>query len=340
MAAKPPAKKTSTKTNKKPVAIKKVAAGKAAPAKKQAPKVPAKAAVKAPAKAKPPAKRPAPAKKAAPARKRAPVIKPDVNEADALRPLSEQEQEFVNQLLIDFNGKQAAIRAKYSARSAAQQASRLLTKANVIAAIADARKRQQERTEITADRVLREAWLITTADARELVELRVGCCRHCYGEGHKYQRTLGEMNQDRERWIDEGKPLEEFQEQGGIGFDARKQPNNDCPECAGAGYGRVVLKDTRSFSPGALALYAGAKEGKYGIEVQMHDKAIFAEKLFKHLGLYEKDNEQKVDALSTLLHRVAQEGGNGFSPVATDPEAPPARAPMGSVQSDPDEDED
>lgn len=54
---------------------------------------------------------------------------------------------------------------------------------------------------------------------REIVEVRVGCCRHCYGEGHKYQRTLSELNHDREKWLDEGKPLEEFDEQGGIGFD-------------------------------------------------------------------------------------------------------------------------
>lgn len=327
MALKPTAKKTTAKTNTKPVAAKKIAAGKAV-------------LEKAKPAAKPPTKRPAPIKKASAASKRTVPIKSQSHESHVLRPLSDQEQEFVNQLLIDFNGKQAAIRAKYSPRTATQQASRLLTKANVIAALADARKRQQERTEITADRVLREAWLITTADARELVDLHVGCCRHCYGEGHKYQRTQGEMDADRQQWIDKGKSLGEFDEQGGIGFDARKPPKEECPECAGTGYSRVVLKDTRYLSPQALALYAGAKEGKYGIEIQMHDKSTFAEKLFKHLGLYEKDNEQKADALASLLHRVAQTGGNSFTPIAEDPEAPPARAPMGSVQPNVSEEED
>lgn len=304
MAQKPPAKKTTTKTQTKPVAAKKVAAGKAAPAKKKAP-----------------AKKPI----AAPVRTRA---------------LEDKERKFVTEMLVDFNATQSAIRAGYSPKTARQQASRLLSKVNVQQALAEARKRQQERTEIKADVVLLQAARIATADARELVELRVGCCRHCYGEGHKHQRTLGEMNSDRERWIDEGKPVEEFDEQGGIGYDARKPPVDDCPECAGAGYSRVVLKDTRQLSPAAAALYAGAKEGKYGVEIQMHDKLTAVEKLFKHFGLYGKDNEQKADALASLLNRVSTEGGNGFTPVATDPEAPPARAPMGSIQADDTADDD
>ena len=242
--------------------------------------------------------------------------------------------------MVDLNATQAVIRAGYSAKSARQIASENLSKPHIQAAIANARTVQQQRLQIDADKVVKEAWNIVFADPRELVELRVGCCRHCYGEGHKYQRTLAEMNADRESWIDEGKPLEEFDEQGGIGFDARKLPLSDCPECAGAGYSRVVLKDTRYFSEKAAALYAGAKEGKYGIEIQMHDKATFAEKLFKHLGLYEKDNKQTADALATLLHRVAQEGGNGFKPVAEDPEAPPARAKLGEVQAADDLDDD
>lgn len=58
---------------------------------------------------------------------------------------------------------------------------------------------------------------------------------------------------------------------------------------------RDVVKDTRYLSPAAAQLYAGVKRTKDGMQVLMHDKAIFAEKLFKHLGLYEKDNGQKND---------------------------------------------
>lgn len=135
------------------------------------------------------------------------------------------------------------------------------------------------------------------ADARGLVEVKTGCCRCCYGEGHKYQRTLGEYNHDRDQWLAKGKELAEFEDQGGIGFNPQL-PHPECPNCGGDGDARVVLKDTRTLSPQALALYAGAKTGKYGIEVQMHSKMDALEKLAKHVGLYEKDNTQKNDPLA------------------------------------------
>jgi hypothetical protein len=40
--------------------------------------------------------------------------------------------------------------------------------------------------------------------------------------------------------------------------------------------------------------------------------------------LYERDNEQKVDPLATILARIANGNGNGFRPVLDDPEAPRA----------------
>ena len=59
---------------------------------------------------------------------------------------------------------------------------------------------------------------------------------------------------------------------------------------------------------------------EYGIEVQMHDKGAAMERLFKHLGLYERDNEQKTDPLTSLLHAIAGGNGSAFKPVADDPE--------------------
>jgi phage terminase small subunit len=88
----------------------------------------------------------------------------------------------------------------------------------------------------------------------------------------------------------------------------------------------IMLADTRRLSPRAVALYAGAKMTKYGIEISMHDKGAAMETLFKHLGLYEKDNQQKTDPLAALLHSIANGNGNGFRPVANDPEAPEAPA--------------
>ncbi|NVM91091.1 hypothetical protein FHT32_004755 [Variovorax sp. SG517] len=308
MATRKPAKKqapASKKTTTKPAAPKKAAG---APARKKAPP---------PVKAKKPA-RPA---RAAPA----PAAEP------AQLGLTDLQQRFVDEYLVDLNGTQAAIRAGYSPDTARQMASENLSKPYIQIAIADARKLQQARTHIEADRVVVEAWNIVFADPRELVQVKVGCCRHCWGEGFKFQRTVGEFNHDREQHALKAGNLADFDEKGGIGFDPLKPPHPSCPDCGGDGYARTVLADTRHLSPAARALYAGAKMTKYGIEIAMHDKAAFAEKLFKHLGLYEKDNQQKTDPLASLLSRITTGNANGFRPVADDPEAPNAGASSSSA---------
>lgn len=255
--------------------------------------------------------KPAPGKAAGSAAraKRAPAKRPARKATSDIAPqlLTPKESRFVDEYLVDLNATQAAIRAGYSARTARSIASENLTKPNIQAAIAEGRKQQQERTHVTADRVLAEAWNILTADPRELVEIKTGCCRHCFGEGHRFQRTVGEMNLDREVWLDKGKPPAEFDEQGGIGFNPLLLPSPECPQCGGDGQSRLVVKDTRKLSPQARALYAGAKEGKYGIEVLTHDKTNILEKLFKYTGLYEVDNRQKAEALASMLPRVQVE---------------------------------
>lgn len=329
--AKPPADKKSAppskKTPTKPAAPKK-AAGSVAPARKAAP------AKKAPAASAKPAKPAKAAKAAAPPKAKAPAKPPAKAESQPATPaptdsvLTDKQQRFVDEYMVDMNATQAAIRAGYSPHTANEQGSQLLAKLSIQRALNAARKAQQERTQITADGVLREAWNIVTADTRELVELKTGCCRCCYGEGHKWQRTVGEMNRDREKWVEKGNNPAEFDEQGGIGFNPLRAPHAECPECGGDGHARVVLKDTRYLSEKAIALYAGAKQTQFGIEVKLQDKSSYAERLFRHLGLYEKDNEQKTDPLATLLQRIASGNGNGFKPVVDDPERPAASMPM------------
>ena len=240
--------------------------------------------------------------------------------APALIGLEPRQQRFVDEYLIDLNATQAAIRAGYSKKTAQEQSSRLLSNVMVSAAVEAARKMQQERTQIAADAVLREAWNIAIADVRELVQVKVGCCRHCYGEGFRRHRTLAEYNHDREEFARKGGEAGEFEDQGGIGFNSLRRPNAECPECSGDGQARTVIMDTRDLSEQATAIYAGAKQTKYGIEVMLHSKDAALEKLFKHLGLYEKDNQQRVDPLASLLHTIASRNGNGFKPVVRDPE--------------------
>ena len=63
-------------------------------------------------------------------------------------------QRFAEEYLIDLNGKEAAIRAGYSPRSAKQAASELLKEPKVAAMISAAQKAQLKRTRMSADDVL------------------------------------------------------------------------------------------------------------------------------------------------------------------------------------------
>ncbi len=58
-------------------------------------------------------------------------------------------------------------------------------------------------TGITADRVLFKLWERATADARELVEFRIGSCRHCWGMYHQRQRTDAEFEAAQDKHLRE-----------------------------------------------------------------------------------------------------------------------------------------
>lgn len=79
--------------------------------------------------------------------------------------MNPRQQRFVEEYLVDLNATQAAIRAGYAEGSAKVTASRMLTDDNVAAAIAEAKAKRSERTEITQDMVLRELALIGFANA-------------------------------------------------------------------------------------------------------------------------------------------------------------------------------
>lgn len=268
------------------------------------------------------AKTRAPAKK--PAATRAAPSKARTTRAPAPAPtpagLSEVEHRFLLEYLADLNATQAYLRVcpGVTVGSARTMAARLLAKVDVQDAIAAAKAKRVERTEITADKALQEVWNIATADPRELVEYRVGCCRYCWGKDHRYQRTAAELARDKAaheaaRRADPKKAAAKFDVQGGDGYLRARGPNADCPECSGEGEGRTVFHDTRTVSPAAASLFAGVKETKEGLEIKIHSKDAALDKVLRHLGLFEKDNRQKspLDGLprETLKAIVARLSG-------------------------------
>jgi phage terminase small subunit len=68
--------------------------------------------------------------------------------------LTNRQQKFRNEYLIDLNGTQAAIRAGYSEKTARQQGARLLSNVAVRASIDAAMEERKKRSEISADSIL------------------------------------------------------------------------------------------------------------------------------------------------------------------------------------------
>lgn len=84
--------------------------------------------------------------------------------------LTKQQLVFVDEYCIDRNGKQAAIRAGYSPKTAEQQASRLLSNVKLQEAIEAKLKRIEVKAEVSAEWVLKE--LIDNAKmAKEMGDL-------------------------------------------------------------------------------------------------------------------------------------------------------------------------
>ena len=105
------------------------------------------------------------------------------------RPLTPRQCVFVNEYLVDLNARQAAIRAGYPPASAANRGWELLhTCAPVKARIAEAMAERERRTQIEADRVLREIARIAFSDMRRY--LKSG------PKGAVVMRPLGELDDD------------------------------------------------------------------------------------------------------------------------------------------------
>jgi len=85
------------------------------------------------------------------------------------RPLTAKQQRFVEEYLLDLNGKQAAIRAGYSRKTAEVLASQTLRNVKVQAAITAAQRRRSQRTEIRQDTVLRELAVLAQSDITHYV---------------------------------------------------------------------------------------------------------------------------------------------------------------------------
>lgn len=261
-----------------------------------------------------------PAKRAA--TKGKPVAKkpegPSPELVEAMSALPVRRQRFVREYGLDFNATQAAIRAGFSAHSAAAIGHELLRFPDVKAAVDILLAERARRVEATADIVLRELVDLATADPRELTEVRVVCCRCCWGINNRYQYTEGQWQaaQDayNERVQEHGakKAGRKPDPKGGTGYDAKRDPNPECPECFGLGHPLTVVKNTRDASSAAARLFAGVEQTKDGIKVKLRDQDAALVNLGRHLKMFTDnfDGTLKVDAIEDFKQFLAKRGGS------------------------------
>ncbi len=148
-------------------------------------------------------------------------------------PLLAMEQRFCDEFLIDLNQRQAAIRAGYSPKSAAQTSTGLRKQANVAAYIARKLAEQSARTGTEAERVIREAARIAFANITDLAddEARVNLAASREDTAAiasiKYKRsTFGEDSETEEREIkltDKAKALDLLMKYGRVSAEFERK---------------------------------------------------------------------------------------------------------------------
>ena len=158
-------------------------------------------------------------------------------------------------------------------------ASQLLRNPKVFRAISYFRNQYQKRYTADLDLLVSQLMAIVLADPNQLAQFRRVNCRYCWGENHLYQwRDIAEFDKAAAQASRDGKPEPEY---GGLGFVDNAIPNPDCPKCCGEGTGQLYMADTTLLDGDARQLYAGAKLGKFGVEILLEDKAAARRELIK-----------------------------------------------------------
>ena len=202
-------------------------------------------------------------------------------------------ERFIAEYLIHYNGRKAALAAGFSPQRARAQASEMLADPEVQEQIQLAQAVVIAARRLDREKIIGRMESIALADPRELTGLHRGACRFCWGVNHKYQRTPQELEDAKADFLREqherqaaNLPPITFNDAGGVGYNPKRDPHPECPECWGDGVARVVFNDTRDVSPDAAQLFAGIEQTQAGMKVRMHSKTEALVHLGKDLGMF------------------------------------------------------
>ena len=175
--------------------------------------------------------------------------------------LSAKQIKFCHEYMVDLNATQAAIRAGYSEKTAKVIGSQNLTKVDIQKKISELQLKIQEKTDITAEMVVRELAKIGFANIDDFVTVV------------EHEMQVPVFGDD---------PDEAF------------EPETSIQKI-------VDIKATSEISKDKISAIASIKQGREGIEVKLHDKVKSLELLGRHLGIFEKDNKQKEVSVNVNL---------------------------------------
>lgn len=177
--------------------------------------------------------------------------------------LTPKQERFVAEYLIDLNATQAAVRAGYSARTAASQGARLLKHGGVARAVQAAQQARAVRTEITQDRVLQELARIAFFDIRRLYRADGSMKDPC------------ELDADTAAALASIEVKEEL-ERGG-GEDVLQEPSASAAVSASA--------SSAPAHGGAPRRRRGEQVAGYTIKTRVFDKVATLQLAMRHLGM-------------------------------------------------------
>jgi phage terminase small subunit len=178
--------------------------------------------------------------------------------------LNDKQARFVREYLVDLNATQAAIRSGYSEATAYSQGQRLLKNVEVAAAVAKAQAKRAERTDVTADRVLRELAKIGFSDLRRAVKW-----------GSRFVERPPEQEAAGERLDD--------QPHGGA-LKRRSRRSDDDTDALYVT--SLELVDSAELDEDTAAAVAEVSQTKEGVRIKLHDKRAALVDIGRHLGMF------------------------------------------------------
>jgi len=218
-----------------------------------------------------------------------------------MRKLTEKQEKFAQAVGIEGVSQSEAYRRVYNAEKMDEKtlwnrAHELARHGGVAARVAELKAQRVnavvDNTAFDVKKLLETYLAISFVDPNELIQMRVGACRHCWGEGGGYHWKEREYVEALAAW--ERKPDGPMPDiGGGFGYRHTAAPNPECHESEGEGIPRTRIMDTTQLSPGAKLLYQGVQQTRDGVKILFANKDKALEQIGRILGAY--DDRLRVD---------------------------------------------